>query len=639
MRLPLLLLAAGCSDYDVTKVEEPVDDPVPDTAPVDTAVDSAIVEDPTCAGFLGPDAPSVPVDPACLNEPVPGTFDPVVEWTTEGTIEFASEPAYKHPYVMPAVANLTDDNGDGVIDTNDIPDIAYTMFSSTTTDTSLPGYLRVVSGDGTAEVMSVSGFTVDSVAYAVSNRGGVAIGDLEGDGRPDLVTITNTGGIVAFEADGTPKWVYTGTATSVYSYPSLADLDGDGLVEVVVGQIVLGSDGAERWIGGGGLGRPDSNSGWGSISVPVDVDGDGALEIAAGNTLYDTDGSILAQSGLPDGFSAIGDIDGDGGPDIVTTVHSVGEVYVWKPDGTLIWSVSTGAGGGGPPTVADFDGDGAAEIGVAGRTAYTVLDTDGSVLWSATIQDYSSSATGSSVFDFDADGAAEVVFADEVALYIFDGATGATRWQNDGHMHGTAWEYPVIADVDHDDQAEIIVASTNNGSGSGWNGITVIGDANLSWAPARPIWNQHAYHITNIEGDGGVPAVQAPNWSTWNNFRAGGTELGPSHWLADLVPAAPDVCVETCALGRVELWLPVANAGLVDAGAFDVSFVREDGVVVHTERATGVATGSGAVLGPIVLERVEWGAGVLTATLDAAGEVAECVEDDNVVTLGAWPCP
>ncbi|MDP6935755.1 MAG: hemolysin, partial [Myxococcota bacterium] len=133
---------------------------------------------------------------------------------------------------------------------------------------------------------------------------------------------------------------------------------------------------------------------------------------------------------------------------------------------------------------------------------------------------------------FDADGAAEVVFADEVAFYVFDGATGSVIYQHDDHVHGTAWEYPVIADVDLDGNAEIIVGSTN-ASSAGWNGITVIGDASASWAPSRTIWNQHAYHITNVNTDGTIPETQQENWLTWNNFRAGGTELGPSHWLAD----------------------------------------------------------------------------------------------------------
>ena len=96
-----------------------------------------------------------------------------------------------------------------------------------------------------------------------------------------------------------------------------------------------------------------------------------------------------------------------------------------------------GAGGGGPPTVSDFDGDGLPEVAVAGQAFYTIYVLDcgpaprpggqcnlgrcdfaagtcaagGHVLWSKSTQDISSNVTGSSVFDFEADGSSEVLAA------------------------------------------------------------------------------------------------------------------------------------------------------------------------------------------------------------------------------------
>ena len=68
--------------------------------------------------------------------------------------------------------------------------------------------------------------------------------------------------------------------------------------------------------------------------------------------------------------------------------------------------------------MADFDGDGAPEIGVAALAYYSVFDTDGTVMWSNPTNDQSSSVTGSSVFDFDRDGADEVVYADQFNLFV-----------------------------------------------------------------------------------------------------------------------------------------------------------------------------------------------------------------------------
>jgi hypothetical protein len=108
------------------------------------------------------------------------------------------------------------------------------------------------------------------------------------------------------------------------------------------------------------------------------------------------------------------------------------------------------AGKGGPPTVADFDGDGMPEIGIAGGSKYSVFDTDGAVLWSVTTQDASSAITGSSVYDFEGDGVADVVYGDEINLYVFSGNDGTVKLKYAPHNSGTAIEYPVIADVDND---------------------------------------------------------------------------------------------------------------------------------------------------------------------------------------------
>ena len=66
----------------------------------------------------------------------------------------------------------------------------------------------------------------------------------------------------------------------------------------------------------------------------MDLDGDGLREIVAGNTIYDLNGVTLAQSGEADGFTAVADLDLDGS-EIVTTIHTTGEVYLWESDGSV----------------------------------------------------------------------------------------------------------------------------------------------------------------------------------------------------------------------------------------------------------------------------------------------------------------
>jgi len=141
---------------------------------------------------------------------------------------------------------------------------------------------------------------------------------------------------------------------------------------------------------------------------------------------------------------------------------------------TLFKQIALERGGsGGPPTVADFDGDGKPEIGVATKKFYNVVepnDATGALqpLWKATNHDLSSSVTGSTVFDFEADGSAEVIYADECFLWVYDGKTGAVRFATQTTSF-TATEAPIVADVDGDGKAEIVMVSNGvDPSGSGW---------------------------------------------------------------------------------------------------------------------------------------------------------------------------
>jgi hypothetical protein len=84
-------------------------------------------------------------------------------------------------------------------------------------------------------------------------------------------------------------------------------------------------------------------------------------------------------------------------------------------------------------------------------------------LWSRRTQDHSSNITGSSVFDFEADGKAEVVYADECFARVYSGSDGKVIFSQ--YRSSSTWlENPVVADVDGDFRAELVVPS--NGSAS-----------------------------------------------------------------------------------------------------------------------------------------------------------------------------
>jgi hypothetical protein len=511
-----------------------------------------------------------PFDPACTYTPPPAQFAPAEEWAW---VPGPSTPNPEKDQVMstPAVINLTDDDGNGRVDSSDVPDVVFISFD-TTGPANEPlmhqlqaGVLRAVSGDDGHELWSATGD-----ARRVAPAGNVATGDLDGDGVPEIVTESWSGGIVAFRANGDVYWTCTTPdcrpITSLWGAASIVDLDGGG-PEVLRGGCVLeGRTGVVRFCGSSGHG----SNGVGGISVGVDLDNDNVLEVVAGRTAYSSAGAIRWDyPARPDGFVAVGQMDADPFPELAMV--GGGNVYRLDTDGSEIWSRPIRGGGqGGPPTIANFDADPAIEIGVVGRTRLTVYDLDGSVVWSNEIQEFSSSRTGSSVFDFDGDGQAEIVYNDENTLFVYSyagTASAAVVWSRPNTTL-TAHEYPVIADVDNDGNAELIVGANDFARTGGQRGLFLFGDVRDNWVPTRPIWNQHAYHITNITVDGTVPYPETPSWTQTNTYRTNeqGTGSSPARAAPDLVATRPASIAHCPASIDVGAWVENRGAIFVPAG-------------------------------------------------------------------------
>ncbi len=537
----------GLSDGDDTGTDDG-DDADDDGDTGGSSIDLGAADDgvgpPEACEDVPPSPFEIPTDPTCETEPSVGEFTPVIEWTK---YEWTEIPGSVSSVTTPVVAQITDDNLDGEITNEDTPDVIFVTYQN-------GGVLRAIAGDGSAEVLSVpvSGFSRETT---------IAAADIDNDGIVEIIGINSGKRVIALEHDGTEKWISEPLGNHINAYdngPAISDMNGDGSPEIIAGRAILDSGGSLIAAGEYGTGSGTGNSSL-SLSFAADLDGDGQQEVVVGNALYRMDGTAIWHTDEPDGWPAVADFDLDGVPEIVV-VWNANVRLQSSIDGSVLWSAPVPGGRGGPPTVADYDGDGLPEIGIAGANAYTVWDSDGTQLWSNPTQDGSSGITGSAVFDFEGDGVSDVVYADETRLWVYAGHNGAVKLEHEEHSSGTRVEYPIIADVDGDGEVEIAYVNETF-QGKTFRGLTVIGDAEHTWQPGRKIWNQHAYHITNIDDDGGVPAVAAPNWESFNNFRSGNT--GPNDGLK--IPGVElfgtDPCTEGCNEGLRRVYFQVGNGG------------------------------------------------------------------------------
>lgn len=595
----------------------------------------------------------------CVTAPTTAPFQPRVElrWPAPGaTIAY---PRAIDSLSTPLVVQLTDDNGDGLFDERDIPDLVFVTVDLTYLLEPQVA-LRAIRGDTGAPIFDVNGFFPHPTAPTLLSFSGLAAGDIDHDGKPEILSTTFGPAPVnflrAYEHTGALKWVSQGyrthpspTGLSNRDNPTLGDLDGDGEVEIVVGAHVFDRHGHLRWVGAGGQAFQSSgNSGdrGGAISAVADVDLDGRLEVVTGNTLYRHDGTIVWQSPLPDGYPAVANFDAD--PEAEIVVVARGTLRLHDTDGTLLWGPVPLPGSdpeaGGAPTVGDFDGDGAPEIGVAGSDAYAVFDTDGTLLWQTPTQDYSSNLTGSTSFDFDGDGRLEIVYRDERRLRVYRGTDGAVlaEWT----LSSNTWtEQPVVADVDGDGNAEIVVTSDRAPdvgipAGERTAGLFVLGDAGDGWVPARPIWNQHAYLPELVRGDSSVPASPEWSWLTHNSFRANVPPPVGAGASPDLT--ASRLVIDPAALPLLGVSVRIGNGGAVPVGpGLPVAFYEGE---PETGALLGVLTLPGRLAAGAFVELTGAFAlpaaptGILTVVADddgtGAGRERECDEGNNRVSTG-----
>jgi subtilisin family serine protease len=433
----------------------------------------------------------------------------------------------------PQLANLDGRRGDEIVLAT--ADGRIRVLSGRTGET-LPGWpraMRKVAGAGKA-AKRIGAMRAGILATP-------AVGDVAGSRASEIVVTGLDGRAYAWSARGKPVRGFPYRIdlrrpaedgrldAAVYASPALADLAGDRKLEIVFGaadQRIYAIDGRGRDL-----------PGW-----PV-------LAREGGDTA-----KILSSP-------AIGDLDGDGEPEIVegtaeaygSTPLTTGRVYAFEPDGTRVpgWPVSPPAlsadsiplaGEGVPvsPSLADVDGDGDHEVAVAAFTGTPQLyDGDGSPVPGASPQAHfqtegrggSSPATAPSALALGAnaafgrttDGGPLQLFGGLVDVRLaqaqlspasdipfehlvggWDAASGS--WLGKFPIPIEGWTIvtsPAIADVGGDGGAEVIAGS----SGNVLHAWSADGTEPPGW-PKRPGgWLLAAPAVGNVDGDRSAEVV------------------------------------------------------------------------------------------------------------------------------------
>ncbi|HUH03990.1 MAG TPA: FG-GAP-like repeat-containing protein, partial [Kofleriaceae bacterium] len=179
-----------------------------------------------------------------------------------------------------------------------------------------------------------------------------------------------------------------------------------------------------------------------------------------------------AVNGTVQGIS-VGDLDGDGVLEVATVVRTTTDqrIVVHDAAGTLRWSVVSATPIAGFPTFADFDGDGADEIGycelsTTGRCI--VLDGNGTQLWASGPYYYPGmSMGGPAAASINANpGVDMVVMSWGGYVALLDGATGTQDWYYDAWtVHNELFHgHAAIGDLDNNGTLEIVVGGAYHGT-------------------------------------------------------------------------------------------------------------------------------------------------------------------------------
>jgi len=461
------------------------------------------------------------VEADCVAEPLEQ------QW---GIVEGSNSPSLSHMYAQPFIGDI---DNDGL---TDLVTVGYNDAPWRSSSIVIYGHnLQLKTSFNTSPMYVYGGYPL-------------SVADVDRDGFAEIFIQHIDGSLRCYRPDGSIKWTVSVSEADEKSPNILiADINGDSIPEVWSKDKIFNAVSGALLVS-----LPEVfgfsvlygyNGGKALMPAFADFDNDGILELAGGNKVYKlnitnstgTAGNsatlwkTISANGIGDGLTSVADIDIDGFMDVV--VVRDGCMYAWKPySGTastpelIATCPYTSSAPGSRALLTDVNNDGYPEIlftYIANVTAYQYVPSTQSLqqMWLRSTSDLSG-ATTMTAFDFNQDGSVEIVYRDQSDLRIIDGTTG-DNISTFTCLAPTAVDYPAIVDLDRDGHAEIVVSSNTYESNHDKHAKLIVfhSPANAVWAPARYVWNQHAYNVVNVNNDLTIPA---------NNFNPATTFTDPN---------------------------------------------------------------------------------------------------------------
>ena len=359
----------------------------------------------------------------------------------------------------------------------------------------------------------------------------IGIADVDRNGYGDI--FSSIGFLERIEYLGNSKYVskYRIPIATYNQQPSFADFNQDGIPEIYINNAIWNAVTGVKYIDqdiNKNLGKsPFTVGNSGSIAVDILPDSmcptcDG-LELVTANQVYAVDLNIstpqLSKLTLiqevpneKDGYSAIADFDLDGDLDafVISTPSGInirGQVsfYVWDVQTSNVisprGSVYSFLGSFATPAIGYLNADNIPDVVFNTRDSIFAFSYSANQ-WNRIFQIPNMDISGMaslSLYDFNGDGKDEILIRNEQFFWILNGQTGAKIFSYPC-ISGTGYEYPTVADVDGDLEAELLFSCDGQ--------LICLEPDPGSWTSTRPVWNQLIYNNVNVNDDLTIPQYQ-----------------------------------------------------------------------------------------------------------------------------------